>query len=388
MSTPRSFRARNSCPRIAPAFLLAQALLAQDLPRGQVLDHVAVRDNDRQSYALYLPSTYSPGRAWPILYCLDPGARGRVPVERFAQAAEKSGFLVAGSNNSRNGPLAPSEEAINLMLADTHARFAIDEARIYAAGLSGGARLALAWAQNGRIAGVVASSAGFGLPSLPRQVPYLIFATTGVDDFNHDELYRMSRELAKRGTPHRFVEFEGGHEWLPAPLAAEALEFFLGHVPPQAAAPSKEQEKLAARFERLMQEVASAAEGEKPALIHRLQKDAARPEDSGDRRVARRAIGSISIESMERGRELMGSRDYAAAARLYETGVLLRGENAGAWYSLAVAQAAAGNTRRALEALEQAAGHGFRDAARVEQEPLFGRLHKEARYQEVLRKLR
>jgi len=370
------------------AFPLVAALGAQELPRGQVLDRVASRDNPAQSYALYVPSNYSPERAWPILYCLDPGARGRVPVERFAEAAEKAGFLVAGSNNSRNGPLAPSEQAIGVMVVDTHARFSIDDTRIYAAGLSGGARLALGWAMNGRIAGVVASSAGFASPTIPKNIAFRIFATAGVDDFNHDELYRLSRELAKRGTPHRFEEFEGGHEWLPAPLAAVALDFFLGKVPPQAAPPSKEQEKLATRFEHLAREVASAEDAAKPGLIHSLQKDAALTQDSPDRRVARRVIGSISIETMERGRELMGTKDYSGAAHLYETGVLVRPENPGTWYSLAVAQAGAGNSRRAVEALEQAVAHGFRDARRIEQEPLFARLHKESRYQAVLQKLR
>ena len=95
-------------------FLLAACVLrGQDLPRGQVIERVVVRDNERQSYALYLPSAYSSEHAWPILYCLDPGARGRVPVERFAQAAERAGFLVAGSNNSRNGPIAASEEVLH-----------------------------------------------------------------------------------------------------------------------------------------------------------------------------------------------------------------------------------------------------------------------------------
>jgi poly(3-hydroxybutyrate) depolymerase len=369
------------------ALWAASALAAQDLPRGQVLERVTVRDNDRQSYALYLPSNYSPGRPWPILYCLDPGARGRVPVERFSQAAEKAGFLVAGSNNSRNGPIAPSQEAIRALVADTHARLSIDDTRIYAAGLSGGARLALAWAQNGGIAGVVACSAGFGSPSPPKQVPFRLFATAGVDDFNYDELYRLSQDLAKRGVPHRFVEFTGGHEWLPATLAAEALDFFLGRVPPQAASTSKDQAKQAARFEHLMQEIASAGDPEKPALIQRLQKDAAKSEDSGDRRVARRAIGSVTIESMERGRALMQEREYGAAARLYETAVLIRPENAGSWYSLAVAHAAAGNTKRALEALERAAEHGFRDAQRMEREPLLAKLRREARYRAVLRKI-
>ncbi len=374
--------------RLTCLLLAACTLAAQEFPRGKVIERVTVRDHDDQSYALYLPSNYSPDRPWPILYCLDPGARGRVPVERFSQAAEKSGFLVVGSNNSRNGPIAVSDTAIRLMLADTGTRFAIDESRIYAAGLSGGARLALAWASNGRIKGVVASSAGFGAASPPKQIPFLIFATAGYDDFNYDELYRMSRELAKRGTPHRFREFEGGHEWLPAPLAAEALEFFLGHVPPQPAPASKEEEKLAAQFDRLSREAVTAEDGARLTLIRQLQKDAASPDDSGARRVARRVIGGLNVGALEQGRELMSNHNYSAAARIYETSVLLRPENANAWYTLATAQAGAGNSRRALEALEQAAQHGFHDAGRVEQEPLFAKLRRDARFQALLQKMR
>lgn len=157
-----------------PAVLLCVCAFAgEDLPHGQVLDRVVCRDNDRQSYALYLPSNYTPDRSWPILYCLDPGARGRVPVERFSQAAEKAGFIIAGSNNSRNGPMGPIQKATGAMVTDTQARFRVDDSRIYAAGMSGGARVALSWAQNGRIAGVVASAAGFG-QGLPKQIPFKI----------------------------------------------------------------------------------------------------------------------------------------------------------------------------------------------------------------------
>ena len=138
--------------KLTVGILAAATLAAQTVPLGEVVERVTVRDQPGQSYAMYAPSNYSREHAWPILYCLDPGARGRVPVERFAQAAEKAGFLVAGSNNSRNGPLGPSQEAIGLMVADTHERFSIDDSRWYAAGLSGGSRLALAWAvgQNGQ----------------------------------------------------------------------------------------------------------------------------------------------------------------------------------------------------------------------------------------------
>src|ERR1035438_171664 len=70
------------------------------------------RGDASQSYALYLPVNYAPGHPWPVLYCLDPGARGRVPVDRFSKAAEKAGFIVVGSNNSQNGALPPLSEPL------------------------------------------------------------------------------------------------------------------------------------------------------------------------------------------------------------------------------------------------------------------------------------
>ena len=107
--------------RVAVVFLSAGWLAAQDAPPARDIRQLEVPHHQGQSYWMFAPANYTADRAWPILYCLDPGARGRVPVERFAAAAEKAGFLVAGSNNSRNGPMAPVQEAINLMVADTHA---------------------------------------------------------------------------------------------------------------------------------------------------------------------------------------------------------------------------------------------------------------------------
>jgi poly(3-hydroxybutyrate) depolymerase len=372
--------------RVAVVLVSAGWLAAQDAPPAQGIRQLEVRNHQGQSYWMFVPATYKADRAWPVLYCLDPGARGRVPVERFAAAAEKAGFLVAGSNNSSNGPMAPSQEAINLMLADTHDRFSIDDSRVYVAGLSGGARVALAWAQNGHIAGVIACSAGFGPGGPPKQIPFRIFATTGWDDFNHDELYHLSRELARRNVAHRFVEFEGGHEWLPAALADEAFGFFLGRVPAQPAQASKEAEDQAARYDRLMARIQSGGDERRFAILQ-AQKDAASEQDSAERRVARRVLGGVSIGAMENIRELMAKKRHSDAARTAEEAVLVRPENAGAWYSLAVASAAAGNTRRALAALEQAAAKGWRTWERMEAEPLLAKVRRNPRYAAILAKM-
>jgi len=368
------------------AGLALAPLSGADFPRGKIVDPVTAAGNSEQSYTLYLPSSYTPGHAWPILYCLDPGARGRVPVERFAQAAEKAGLIVAGSNNCRNGPIAPEREAIRWLLDDTHARLAIDDTRVYVAGMSGGARLALAWARNGNIAGVIACSAGFG-NELPKQVPFRLYATAGTDDFNHDELFQNSLELARRGVPHRFVEFDGGHDWLPEPLAVDALDYLLGKVPAQAAQPSKRQQKVASLFDRQMREVQAASDAEKRSMLADLRKDAAKPDDSDNRRVARRVLMGSFVEWVEQGRELLAQKDYAEAAHSFELALMAHPDDAGSWYALAMAKAAAGNKRGALDALEHAVTNGFHDRERIEGEALLERLRSEPRYRAVIEKL-
>jgi len=130
--------------------------------QGQILDKVVCDADAAQSYALYLPSNYSPDRAWSVIFAFDPLARGRAPLVKYQAAAEKYGYIVAGSNNSRNGPWNVSLAAAQAMSADVGTRFSIDPKRMYTAGLSGGARVAMALAISmNQFAGVIASSAGF-----------------------------------------------------------------------------------------------------------------------------------------------------------------------------------------------------------------------------------
>lgn len=198
-------------------------------PTGQLVERVVAGSDPTQSYALYLPSGYTPERKWPLLLCFDPGARGRVPVELFRPAAEKYGWIVAGSNNSENGPWDRIEAAIAAMWGDTRARFAVDGRRIYTTGFSGGSRVslevALRYPEN--VAGVIVCCGG--MPegrTLPEPVPFAAFLAAGRKDFNYLEIRLLDEILARRQAAHRLALFEGAHEWPPADVAAEALGWF------------------------------------------------------------------------------------------------------------------------------------------------------------------
>jgi len=203
--------------------LRGSATLAQNLPPGQIVDEVKCAADPSQSYALYLPSNYSPDRAWSLLVGFHPAARGRAMVDTYRAAAEKYGYIVAGSNNSRNGPWQVSAASVQAMSADLGQRFQIDPKRFYLAGLSGGARVAMGVAAGTKaIAGVIASSAGYPDSQPRKTLPFAVFGTAGTEDFNYIEMRLLDRALT---TPHRVVVFEGGHTLPPPPVALEAIEW-------------------------------------------------------------------------------------------------------------------------------------------------------------------
>lgn len=208
---------------LALALLAAFTASAAELPPGRIVESVPCAKDASQSYALFVPSYYSAQRLWPVIFAFDPAARGRLPVERYQAAAERYGYIVAGSNNSRNGSWGGSTAALAAMTSDVMDRFPIDPQRQYVAGMSGGARVAMAVAlRTPQVAGVFASSAGFPDSTPRKKVPFAVFATAGNEDFNYLEMRDLDRTLT---SPHRLAVFQGGHGWLSSELAMEAVEW-------------------------------------------------------------------------------------------------------------------------------------------------------------------
>jgi hypothetical protein len=218
----RGLVAVQACVTLTLA-LRASIALAQDLPRGQTIDAVKCTGDPAQSYALYLPSNYSPDRTWPLLMGFHPAARGRAIVDTYQAAAEKYGYIVAASNNSRNGPWDVSIAAVRAVSADLEQRFVVDTDRLYLTGHSGGTRVAMQVALESKIvAGVIASSAGYPDSKPRKSLAFVVFGTAGTEDFNYIELRMLDRTLT---TPHRVAIFEGGHTLPPTDVALEAIEW-------------------------------------------------------------------------------------------------------------------------------------------------------------------
>jgi predicted esterase len=201
---------------------------AQSFPPGTAIPNVVTLRNPAQSYALYLPTKYSRDRRWPIVYVFDPLARGPLALAQFQHAAELHGYIVAVSNNSRNGSWQLELDAAEAMFRDTQQRLSIDLHRIFFAGLSGGARVASQLAQLCKCsAGVLLSGAGFSHPSSPSpESKFPVFSAVGNADFNYRELIPLQETLEKAACPHCLRVFDGPHEWAPPNVMDEGLAWF------------------------------------------------------------------------------------------------------------------------------------------------------------------
>lgn len=206
--------------------LATSSLAAREMFAGRILDDVACSSDSAQHYALYVPSHYDRKQKWPVIFCFDASARGRVPVELLQAVAEKYGYVVAGSLTSRNGPWRANSAAARAMIKDVSAHFSIDKDRVYTAGVSGGARVATALALSGVVRGVIGCSAGFPeADKIPEKITFDFFGTAGDEDFNYGEMRKLDSALDERHAVHRLVIFDGRHGWAPAAVMTEAVEW-------------------------------------------------------------------------------------------------------------------------------------------------------------------
>ncbi len=289
---------------LSSAILAAQPPAALTVPAGELVEGVACLSDPTQTYTLYLPSAYSSNRTWPALFVFDPRGRSVQAAERFRAAAERWGWLILSSNDTRSdGPWEPNLKAIQAMWPEVHERFAVNPDRIYAAGMSGGGNVAFVLGKTANLAGVIAS----GTRLVPEQLDgtrFAVFAAAGDRDFNYQEMRRVDEYAAGLGNPHRFESFEGLHEWLPSELASQAVAWM--EIEAMKADPPTRDEKVIR--ERFRQDLESAR-----AL-----------ESAGDLLAAERRYRMIArtyaeihdtSPAVEAADRLSGSRDFKRALK-------------------------------------------------------------------------
>jgi tetratricopeptide (TPR) repeat protein len=200
--------------------------VSTELPRGQVVERVTCAADEGKVYALYLPSGYTPEKKWPIVYAFDSRGNGPEIARLLHTGAERYGWIVASSHNSSNlAPMPDNFALMSALWADTHARFSIDDRRVYALGFSGLVRFAinLALTAPGSLAGVIGANGGWPLGQDIGKQSIPFFFTVGDADFAYYELRDLQERLERADLPHRLEIFAGSHQWPPEELFARSL---------------------------------------------------------------------------------------------------------------------------------------------------------------------
>lgn len=191
--------------------------------KGVVVDKVVCKNDANQNYCLYLPTNYDINKSYPVIYAFDPHGNGHNPVALMKNIAEKLGYIIIGSNNSRNG-LRPDEinYIVSTLISDTQQKISINSNRIYMAGFSGGARVACAAALSIKeTKGIIACSAGFQPNNNPLGFHFIGIA--GTQDMNYLEVKRVDEMLKSFNIPSQLLVFKGKHQWPSEPVLDEAI---------------------------------------------------------------------------------------------------------------------------------------------------------------------
>jgi hypothetical protein len=195
----------------------------QEFDVAKVHAVVTCAEDTNLTYALFLPPQYTKEIPSPGLILFDPHGDGLLPVNLFSAEAAKNGFIIAGSNNSKNGmPIEQTNAICHKILIDVSGRFNINKKAIYVGGFSGGSRVAGAAAiTEGGIAGVI--GCGAGLPNTNQKPvnPFSYLAVVGNQDFNFTEMQQLDESLDQAGYQHHLVVFDGVHQWPPKVVLPE-----------------------------------------------------------------------------------------------------------------------------------------------------------------------
>lgn len=409
------------------------------LPRGELLPSVTCLADPEFSYALYLPSAYTPMREWPVIFAFSPGANGSTPVRLLMGAAEEYGYILIGSNDSKNGPWEPIHAAQRALRREAKRRFSIHPRRSYATGFSGGSRAALSLALRHprAFAGVISVGAVFtNAEPLPGRVKLALYGLVGDADIAYPEHLRAERELPKHGFTCWQEVFPGRHQWPTPRKYREAVEFmeidamrrgwvdedeaFVRRVAAErlASARSLEKEGRVLMALRTFRQIAEAFEGMdeaaaagreaghlvaaaetkrllalEGALVQDIESlNAWRDEDiypaaverlqqrvrEGGPNAARAdtALFHASIYLVEMGMQHHAAGKPENALAYFRTATWVYPENVTTFYNAACAAALTGDTRAALEDLAEAAARRFNNVELLATDPDLERLRE------------
>lgn len=225
----------GSCPGAAKSRLTARPGVPTTAPAPLASRLGLGTDRDG---LMYVPATYSPDRAAPLLVALHGAGGSGTSWRSLPALADRYGLIVFAPDSRREtwdlvlGGFGPDVQFLDRALRAVFERCRIDPARVALGGFSDGASYALSLGvSNGDLfTHLIAHSPGFFSPEGPGIGKPRIFVSHGTrDTIIPVSISREATvpELRRRGYDVTYREFDGPHRAPPEILDA-AMDWFLG----------------------------------------------------------------------------------------------------------------------------------------------------------------
>jgi len=210
-------------------FMLQTAFSQQMvLKKGKIMDSLLVHDSIPHTFSLYLPTTFTAHKKWPLVLVFDLKGRGRQALSMFAKAAETEGYILAAPKLSDTIALSNNMIRTTNVLRKMVAVLPIHKERMYSAGNSEGAHFAnLTPIFLKNIKGVVS----IGAPIANRDMlsvkrPFHFIGMVKESNYNYTEMLDTGKFLDRYRFPNQILLFESEKKWPNNDYLQKALQLF------------------------------------------------------------------------------------------------------------------------------------------------------------------
>jgi len=178
--------------------------------------------NAENTYEIYIPQSKNLKEKLPLLVIIDPHGNAKYALKKFKQSADEYQIMLVASNVIKNNFIG-YKEAIQTLVDDVRRKHETNNI-LFIAGFSGGARMALDYATDHQVDGLVACGALASADQI-EATHCLVISISGMDDFNFIETAHYL--LREQSVPKNLaIELtETSHDWPDSMLLANSLGF-------------------------------------------------------------------------------------------------------------------------------------------------------------------
>jgi len=180
--------------------------------------------NKKHTYQIFVPEVDASFRQIPLLISIDPHGDGKLAVNGFKEAAQKYQVVVVGSNLIKNNNTNYIEE-LDELIADVKSRYPVGN-YLFVGGFSGGARMAIGYATNHKVDGVIA----YGALASAKQIAALnnrVISVIGFDDFNFIEVAPFVIDPQQMPSNLLLETIDATHAWPQKNILQQTLGYML-----------------------------------------------------------------------------------------------------------------------------------------------------------------